>query len=478
MAFRPLSGPILVHSQLGQLQQSGRRVVLRSLEPTTVHILPRRLFRHAFDKARALRTVGTRSDDTWRTALSCEQSYTMHAGRTSPRQWPPDTLAWRKAFLLREEIIFLNHGSFGACPRCVFDSHQRWQLELERQPVLFLGRKHAQLMQLARERLARFVGADTDEIVYTTNATTGLNVVARSIPLEPGDEILATDQEHGATDRAWRFVSQEQGTHYVQQGFSLPITSADRLVEEIWQGVTSRTKVLFLSRITSPTSVIFPLRPLIMRAREAGILTVVDGAHAPGQIPLNLHSLGPDYYVGNCHKWLCALTGSAFLYAQRERQALLKPLVVSWGCNAERPGSSRFVDEQEWQGTRDIAAFLAVPDAVAFQQEHDWPTVQLVCHELASAARQAIEDLTGLAQLCPDSSQWYAQMVPVPLPPCNAQGLQKRLYDEFCIEVPIVTWRDRQVIRISIQAYNDMDDVHALAQALKELLPGIGGFSV
>jgi isopenicillin-N epimerase len=379
----------------------------------------------------------------------------------------------RDLFLLRPDIVFLNHGSFGACPRPVFEIYQAWQLELERQPVEFLGRRFTHLMGEARAALAAFVGAEADDLVYVPNATTGLNIVARSLPLEPGDEVLSTDHEYGALDRAWRFVCQKRGARYTRRPVDLPVTPVEQVVEAIWAGVTPRTRVLFLSHITSPTAIIFPVVELVRRAREAGIVTVVDGAHAPGQIALDLEALGADFYSGNAHKWMSSPKGAAFLYARREMQRLLKPLVVSWGWESESPGPSRFIDEQEYQGTRDIAAYLTVPAAIHFMAAHDWPSVRRACHELVRYARDRIVALTRLAPITPDDPAWFAQMASFPLPRCDAHVLKQRLYDEFQIEVPIVTWNGHQFVRVSVQGYNTQADIDALIEALAELLPRV-----
>jgi isopenicillin-N epimerase len=379
----------------------------------------------------------------------------------------------RDLFLLRPGVIFLNHGSFGACPRPVFEAYQSWQLELERQPVEFLGRRLADLMRQARESLAAFVGAEANELVYVPNATTGLNTIARSLPLREGDEVLATDHEYGALDRTWRFICQKRGARYIRQPVPLPVESAERIVEAIWAGVTPRTRVLFVSHITSPTAIIFPVNELVRRAREAGLITVVDGAHAPGQIPLDLHALAADFYSGNCHKWMCAPKGSAFLYVRREMQHLIEPLVVSWGWESDKPGPSRFVDEQEWQGTRDIAAYLSVPAAIQFMAEHDWPRVQRECHELVRYARERAAELTGLPPITPDSPDWFAQMAALPIPPCDLEVLKRRLCDDFHIEIPTVEWNGQHFLRASIQGYNTQADVDALVEALKVLLPQV-----
>jgi isopenicillin-N epimerase len=377
----------------------------------------------------------------------------------------------RELFLLDPGIIFLNHGSFGACPRPVFEEYQRWQRELERQPVEFLGRRFNGLMREARTALGQFVGADADELVYVTNATVGLNILARSLDLHPGDEVLSTDHEYGALDRTWRFVSAKRGAKYVRQPVPVPIESPDDVVEAVWSGVTDRTRVLFISHITSPTAITFPIKPLIDRAHERGIITIVDGAHTVGQIDLNLRELSADFYASNCHKWLLSPKGSAFLYARRELQHLVEPLVVSWGWEAEKPSASRFVDEQEWTGTRDIAAFLSVPAAIQFQRDHDWPRVRRECHELVRYARRQVSGLTGLPPLTPDDEQWFAQMSALPLPPCDLEELKRRLYDEFKIEIPLLHWNERHFARISIQGYNTRAEVEQLLAALSVLLP-------
>lgn len=377
----------------------------------------------------------------------------------------------RDLFLLDPGIAFLNHGSFGACPRPVFEEYQRWQRELEQQPVEFLGRRFNDLMREARSVLGEYLGADADDLVYVTNATVGLNIVARSLDLHPGDEVLSTDHEYGALDRTWRFLCAKRAAKYIRQPVPVPIESAQEVIEAVWSGVTDRTRVLFISHITSPTAIILPIKPLIERARERGIMTIVDGAHAPGQIDLNLRELGADFYSGNLHKWLMSPKGSAFLYARKELQHLVEPLVVSWGWEAEKPGPSRFVDEQEWTGTRDIAAFLSVPAAIQFQRDHEWTHVRRECHELVRYARQQVSVLTGLPSLTPDKPAWFAQMSALPLPPCHLDDLTTRMYDEFRIEIPGVHWNGRHFVRISIQGYNSQAEVERLVAALSILLP-------
>ena len=375
-----------------------------------------------------------------------------------------------KLFQVRDDITFLNHGSFGACPLPVFDTFQEWQRELERQPVEFLGRRVKGLLAEARGALGEFVGTDAANVVFVPNVTAGMNAIARSLHLDAGDEILATDHEYGAVDRTWRYYCARNGARYINQPIAVPMVDAATFVEQLWAGVTPHTRIIAISHITSSTALIFPIAEVCRRAREAGILTVIDGAHAPGQIDLALDELGADFYLGNCHKWLCAPKGAGFLYARPERQQLLDPLIISWGWEAERPGASRFLDHYEWAGTDDPAAYLSVPAAIAFQREHDWSRVRAACHQLVGEARDRLEAITGLPQLAPDSVEWWGQMASIPLPGTDAHRIKEALWDDHKIEIPVML-RDGQIYtRISIQAYNRREDVDKLMGALSSLL--------
>ena len=380
-------------------------------------------------------------------------------------------VALRQDFLIDPDVTFLNHGSFGACPTPVFECYQAWQRELERQPVEFLGRRQKALLAEARQTLATYLNVGANDVVYLPNVTTALNVVARSLPLKAGDEILTSDHEYGAIERTWTFLNEASQAKLVVQKLPHTLQDPEDVVETIWQGVTDNTRVLFLSHITSPTAVRLPIEPLIERARARGIWTVIDGAHAPGQIDLDLSAMQVDFYGGNCHKWLSSPKGAGFLYARPEVQSLVEPLVVSWGWRPRDAWSTPFVDAIQRQATHDISAYLSVPAAIEYQQRHDWPTVRQECHELARLARLGMAELTGIEPYVADDPRWFAQMATMPLPmDVDVDDLKRRLYDEHRIEIPVSRWGDAPGLRISIQGYNTRADVERLLSAVQACL--------
>ncbi|MEJ2574115.1 MAG: aminotransferase class V-fold PLP-dependent enzyme [Gammaproteobacteria bacterium] len=378
-------------------------------------------------------------------------------------------------FLLDPHVVYLNHGSFGATPRPVFDVYQYWQRQLEREPVKFINNELPSLLRDARRALGRYINADVDDVVYVPNATFGVNIVAHALRLCPGDEVLTTDHEYGAMSNLWSYICQKRGATLVRQRVSFPIASQAELLEELWRGVTPRTKAIFVSHITSPTALCLPVAALCQRAREADVMTIIDGAHAPGQIDLDLDSVGADFYVGNCHKWLCSPKGAAFLYTRRSRQVSIEPLVVGWGWGENRKsfGESAYIDALEWLGTNDLSAYLAVPAAIEFQMRHDWPQRRTRCHKLLEKTLKRASDLTGLAPLYPEPGRHYGQMAVLPLPPIDdLDAFNRRLYDEYRIQIPCISWNGRQYLRVSVQAYNSEEDVEALLTALRiELAP-------
>lgn len=393
----------------------------------------------------------------------------MGAFRTAVVNYPMKN--FKADFMLEDGVIFLNHGSFGACPKPVFEAYQEWQLKLERQPVRFLGRQALDLLTKARAELAGYLNTQPDNLVYMPNPTTAVNMVVRSLDLDAGDEILSTDHEYGAMDRTWRYICRKTGARYVKQQVSLPVTSTSNFIHDFFSAISARTRVIFLSQITSQTALTFPVEEICDKARELGILSIIDGAHVPGHIPLDLAAINADIYTGACHKWLCAPKGSAFLFAHPDIQQKLDPLVVSWGYEAEQPGPSQFIDYHQWQGTRDLAAFLSVPSAIQYQQDNDWKTVSRCCHELALQAHAGINSLTGLEPLSPPSSLWFQQMVAVRLPAgIEPDSLKVFLYEQHNIEVLTHTWQGQPLMRASFQAYNHASDLEALLAALEEYL--------
>jgi isopenicillin-N epimerase len=373
----------------------------------------------------------------------------------------------RAQFLLDAEVVFLDHGCYGACPRVVFERYQGWQAELERRPVEFLGRRLEGLLAEARADFAAYVGAAADDLVFVENTTAGVNVAARALALGPGDEVLSTDLEYGALNYMWERLCAQTGARFVRAPVRLPTSGQDEIAENVWAHAGPRTKAIFVSHLTSATALVLPAAELCRRAREAGVVSIVDGAHVPGHLPLDLASFGADIYVGNCHKWLCAPKGSAFLWVRPELQESIGALAVGWGFGE----GSTFLTRNERQGTRDPAAYLTVPEAIRWQEERGWDEVRARCHGLALAARERLAALTGLEPLAPP--ELLGQMASSPLPAgLDADALKARLYDEFRIEVPVLVRGDERFVRPSFQGYNDADDLDALVAALEQLLLG------
>lgn len=373
-------------------------------------------------------------------------------------------MAARDEFLLDPDAAYLNHGAFGACPRPVFEEYQRWQLRLERQPTEFLEGVDRLLAEAAAP-LASYLAAEPEDLVFVENATTGVNLAARALALGAGDEVVTTSLEHGACDLAWTHVLDAVGGRYVQAPVALPIATQEDVVDAVLGAVTERTRALFVSHVTSETALRLPLERLVAAARGRGLTTIVDGAHAPGQVPLDLGSLGADVYAGNCHKWLCAPKGAGFLWVRPELQERIHPAVVSWGYGGEATFRTRF----EVGPTRDPAAYLAVPAALAWQRERDWDAERRRCRELALVARHALAEVTGEEPLAPE--EMTAQMVSTRLPVgCDAELVKNLLWSESRIVVASWERRNGPLLRVSFQAYNDEGDLEALLEALPRLL--------
>ena len=347
----------------------------------------------------------------------------------------------RDLFLLDPAVTFLNHGSFGACPRPVFERYQLWQRELELEPVDFIARKLPDLLAEARTALGAYLGAPADDLTFVPNASTGVNMAARTLGLGPGDEVLATDLEYGGLNLMWETLCARTGATYVR----VP-------VDEMAQHIGERTRVVFVSHITSETGLLLPFEPIVRAARDAGVTTIVDGAHAPAHVPLALAELGADFYAGNCHKWMCAPKGAGFLYVRPEAQERVDGTIMSWGYGEP----ATFLTRTEQQGTRDPAAYLTVPAAIAFVEEHDEPER---CVALAREARRELCALFGTEPIAPEEMVLRMASVRVP----DAEALVRRLWEAHRIELPAM--RD-DMIRLSVAMYTDRADVDRLVSAL------------
>jgi isopenicillin-N epimerase len=376
-------------------------------------------------------------------------------------------------------ISFLNHGSFGACPRAVLAAQQRIAMELEREPVLFFRQLEPRLAA-ARRELAAFVGAPEEGLAFVTNATTGVNTVLRSIDWRPGDELLTTNHAYNACRNTLDFVAGRSGAKTVVASVPFPIDSPDRVVACLLERVTTSTRLALIDHVTSPTGLVFPIERIVRELADRGVDTLVDGAHAPGMLPLDVAAIGAAYYTGNLHKWVCAPKGAAFLSVRADKQAAVRPLVISHGANCERRDRSRYALEFDWTGTQDPSAFLAVPAAIAFmgaQLPGGWPALMEANRRKALAARALLCEKLDVAPPAPESMIGTLAAVPLPdgsagyRPPLYLDAWQEALFDRYRIEVPIVPFPrpPKRFVRISAQLYNAPAEYEKLAEALLEL---------
>jgi isopenicillin-N epimerase len=397
----------------------------------------------------------------------------------------PSDLArfWR----LDPAVTFLNHGSFGACPGVVLDRQAELRARLEAEPVRFFVREYEALLDDARRVLAEFVGADPEGLAFVPNATTGVNTVLRSLDFAPGDELLTTDHAYPACGNALRYVAGRAGAHVVVARVPFPIASPEEVTAAVLAAVTPKTRLVLLDHVTSPTALIFPVGEIVAALAEKGIDTLVDGAHAPGMLPLAVDAIGAAYYTGNCHKWLCAPKGAGFLAVRADRRNRVRPLAISHGATADvgARGRSRYRLEMDWTGTGDPTPALCVPEAIRVLADllpGGWSELMEKNRALARRARSLLAPALGVgdaSSLCPESM--LGPMATLPLPadlaarfPAGGGELhpfQDRLFQGFGIEVPVFPWptKDRPLLRVSAQAYNVEDDYARLADAIGEI---------
>jgi isopenicillin-N epimerase len=390
-----------------------------------------------------------------------------------PENGYPVASSYLKHWLLAPDIIFLNHGSFGACPQTVLHTQQQWRDRLERQPLQFLGSDIEDLLDYAVSEVANFVKCPADDLVFVANATTGINTILRSLHFSPGNEVLTTNHEYNACRNALDYIAALHPINVVVAEIPFPLESVEQITQAILEKVSDRTQLVLLDHITSQTGLIFPLNELVQQLRQQGIDTLIDGAHAPGMMPLNLTELGATYYTGNCHKWLCAPKGSAFLYVHPDRQPAIRPLTISHGANSPRRDRSRFRLEFDWVGTTDPSGPLSVPTAIEFMGSllpGGWPELMERNRQLAIAARQMLCHTLDVPPPCPESL--LGALAVVPLPDGDWLALHNTLLERYHIEVPIVPWghpNGRQV-RVSAQIYNSLEQYEYLANALTTLM--------
>ncbi len=376
----------------------------------------------------------------------------------------------KSQFLLTNEITFLNHGSFGACPKPIFEAYQNFQLELETEPVNFIQIKAPQYLKIAKNRLAKFIGCEASDFFFTPNPTFAVNTIMRSINLLAGDEILTTNHEYGAMDRTWNFYCKKSGAKLIRQTISLPIVSKEQIIEEFWKGYTPNTKVVFLNQMSSSTALIFPVKEICDKAKQFGLITIVDGAHVPGHIDLNISELNSDFYTGTLHKWMLAPKGSSFLYVKKELQNDIDPLIVSWGYESLAPGESRFLDYHEIQGTRDISAYLCTPTVIDFLENNNWKQVSASCKQIVLDNYQRFCDLVSTKPICPITTEFLGQMASIPIRTKKPTELKELLYVKYKIQIPVMPLNDSVYLRYSINAYNSVEDLDVLYKALEDII--------
>jgi isopenicillin-N epimerase len=379
-------------------------------------------------------------------------------------------------------VAMLNHGSFGACPKVVLEAQGRYRLQMEQEPVRFFTREREPLLDAARDALAQFLGADPADLVFVRNATEGVNCVLRSLTFEPGDELLVTDHGYNACRNVVEYVAKRNSARVVVAKVPMPISSPDEAEEAVLSAVTDKTRILLIDHITSPTALAMPIVRIINELTERGIDTLVDGAHAPGMIPLDLNEIGAAYYAGNCHKWMCCPKGAGFLHIRRDRQQPIHPTVISHGYNTVRPERGRLHEEFDWAGTHDPTPWLCLPDAIRFLESlHDdgLDGLRRRNHESAIAAGRLLCDAVGAELPCPEEMLGSLAAVPLWLDPSAEKDallshpVHNRLLEDFAIDVPVYYWPDTPHlwIRVSAQAYNSLDQYQRLADALRDLRP-------
>ncbi len=381
----------------------------------------------------------------------------------------PDMLSH---WLLDPGVTFLNHGCFGATPRRVLEAQTAWRERLEARPVELLDRGCRDLLVEPKRAVGAFIGALPDDFGFVTNATGGINAVLRSLRLEPGDEIVTTDHVYNAVQQTLRYLARMSGARTIRVAVPLPVPGPEHVTDTIAAALTDRTRLVLVDHIGSATGVVFPVKQIVDLCSSRGIDVLVDGAHGPGMLELDLAGLGAAYYTGNLHKWVCAPKGAAFLWVRPDRQSGIHPNTISHFLD------EGLAEEFQWQGTRDITAWLCAPDAIDFMGQFGWDEVRRHNHELAVWAQGMLSDRWQVAASTPADGSMLGSMATLPLPGglrerfADVAALQQHIYDHDHIEVPIIDWTDRWWVRVSCQVYNERAQYERLGEAVMEHATG------
>jgi isopenicillin-N epimerase len=372
-------------------------------------------------------------------------------------------------FLLQEDITFLNFGSFGACPKEIFDDYIHWQYKLEQEPVQFITVDGYSYIKKAKEALSNYISCSSEEIVFVPNPTHAINIIAKNILLNSGDEILTTSLEYGAIDRTWDYYCEKNGAKYIRQPITLPIESIEAFINEFWKGYSDKTKIVFISQITSSTALILPVKEICEEAKKRGLITIVDGAHVPGHIPLNLSELQADFYTGACHKWMMTPKGSSFLYVKKEFQEILEPLIISWGYKSLSPSDSKFFDYHQFNGTRDFSAYLTIPKAIDFMDKYNWESISNKCKSDLLIIAPNLFEFLKTKPLAPLNNDFFGQICSAEINTLEPERLQRILFEKYKIEIPIMRHGSKCYIRFSYQAFNKLEEIDYLIESLNEI---------
>lgn len=372
-------------------------------------------------------------------------------------------------FLLRDDITFLNFGSFGACPKEIFDDYINWQYMLESEPVQFITVDGYKYIDTSLRSLGKYINCPPESLVYVPNPTHAINLLAKSLNLNPGDEILTTSLEYGAMDRTWNFYCRKTGAKYIQQKITLPLSSKEEFIREFWEGYSERTKVVFISQITSSTALILPVMEIVTEAKKRGLITIVDGAHVPGHIPLDIQNLDTDYYTGACHKWMMTPKGSSFLYARKELKEKLEPLIISWGYESAAPSGNLYFDYHQFNGTRDFSAYLTIPKAIEFREKYNWDQVSANCRSSLKEVAPGLFNELGTQPLAPLTDEFFGQICSVPINTHEPEKTQRLLFEKYKIEIPVMRHGENCYIRFSFQAFNQVKEIQYLIDSLRDI---------